>query len=93
MLHIGTTASPTIRSCLKPSSRARRADFWLSLADKIQKMNPQPFEALSWHVVVDEVSAWSRVRIGGASEALPRFPSRRLLPGRCRERAHFLSTN
>ena len=50
MSHIGTTASPTIRSWLKPSSRARRANFWLSLADETQKgESEQPFEALSWH--------------------------------------------
>jgi hypothetical protein len=67
MLHIGATASPTIRSCLKPSSRARRANFWLSLADETQKdESEQPFEALSWHVVVYGVSGWSRVRIGRA---------------------------
>ena len=29
----------------------------------------------------------------GLFEALPRFLSRRLAPGRCRQRAHFLSTN
>lgn len=94
MSHIGTTASPTIRSCLKPSGRARRANFWLSLVDETQNdESEQPLEALSWHVVVDEVSAWPRVRIGRAFKALPRFLSRRLVPGRCRERAHFLSTN
>jgi hypothetical protein len=67
MLHCGTTASPTIRSPLKPSRRARRANFWLSLANETQKgESEQPFEALSWHVVVYGVSAWSRVRIGRA---------------------------
>ena len=91
MLHIGATASPTIRSCLKPSSRARRANFWLSLADETQKgESEQPCPGMSSCM---EYQLGPACALEGLFEALPRFLSRRLVPGRCRERAHFLQIN
>src|SRR5689334_6860654 len=95
MLHIGATASPTIRSCLKPSSRARRGNFWLSLADETQKgESEQPFEGCPGMSSCMEYQPGPACALEGLFEALLRFLSVALYPAvAASERISFRQIN